>query len=213
MPLVIALTGGIGSGKSSVADMLAKLGAAVIDTDEIAHQLTAPGQPGARAIGAAFGAEFLAADGALDRKRMRELVFSDPAAKTKLEALLHPMIRAEVSARLQAVTDATTGGPRAPYVVIVVPLLIETGAYRELASRVLVVDCDEQLQIERVSRRSALTVQAVGRIMANQVSRAVRIRNANDIVNNDGDLHALSSAVKALHGKYVELAKNSAATE
>jgi dephospho-CoA kinase len=211
MPLVIGLTGGIGSGKSSVADMLAKLGAAVIDTDEIAHQLTAPGQPGARAIGGAFGAEYLAADGALDRKRMRELVFSDPAAKSKLEALLHPMIRAEVSTRLQALTAATTGG--APYVVIVVPLLIETGAYRELASRVLVVDCDEQLQIERVSRRSALTAEAVGRIMANQVSRAVRIRNANDIVSNDGDLHALDLAVTALHRKYLELAKYSETTE
>jgi dephospho-CoA kinase len=213
MPLVIALTGGIGSGKSSVADMLAKLGAAVIDTDEIAHQLTAPGQAGARAISEAFGAEYLAADGALDRKRMRELVFSDPAAKSKLEALLHPMIRAEVSARLQAVTAATTGSALAPYIVIVVPLLIETGAYRELASRVLVVDCDEQLQIERVSRRSALTTEAVGRIMANQVSRAVRIRNANDIVSNDGDLHALGSAVAALHGKYLELAKYAASPE
>ena len=211
MPLVIALTGGIGSGKSSVADMLAKLGAAVIDTDEIAHQLTAPGQAGARAISNAFGAEYLAADGALDRKRMRELVFSDPAAKSKLEALLHPMIRAEVSTRLQALTAATTGG--APYIVIVVPLLIETGAYRELASRVLVVDCDEQLQIERVSRRSALTAEAVGRIMANQVSRAVRVRNANDIVSNDGDLHALDSAVTSLHRKYLELAKYSGATE
>jgi len=213
MPLVIALTGGIGSGKSSVADMLAKLGAAVIDTDEIAHQLTAPGQAGARAISNAFGAEYLAADGALDRKRMRELVFSDPAAKSKLETLLHPMIRAEVSTRLQAVTAATTGGAPAPYIVIVVPLLIETGAYRELASRVLVVDCDEQLQIDRVSRRSALTAEAVGRIMANQVSRAVRVRNANDIVSNDGDLQALGSAVTALHRKYLELAKYAAAPE
>jgi dephospho-CoA kinase len=212
-PLVIALTGGIGSGKSSVADMLAKLGAAVIDTDEIAHRLTAPAQPGARAIGKEFGAEFLAADGALDRKRMRELVFADPAAKTRLEALLHPMIRTAVNAQLMALKDATTGGTRAPYIVIVVPLLIETGAYRELAKRVLVVDCDEQLQIERVSRRSALTAEAVRRIMANQVSRAERIRNANDIVTNDGDLHALGSAVKVLHGKYVELARNSAATE
>jgi dephospho-CoA kinase len=213
MPLVIALTGGIGSGKSSVAGMLAELGAAVIDTDEIAHQLTAPAQPGARAIGKEFGAEFLAADGALDRKRMRELVFADPAAKTRLEALLHPMIRAEVNARLHAESDTATGHPRKPYIVLVVPLLIETGAYRDLARRVLVVDCDEQLQIERVSRRSALATEAVRRIMANQVSRAERIRNANDIVTNDGDLHALSSAVKVLHGKYVELAKNSTAAE
>ncbi len=111
MPLVIALTGGIGSGKSSVANMLAELGAAVIDTDEIAHQLTAAGQPGARAIGEQFGADYLAADGALDRKRMRERVFSDAPAKQKLEALLHPMIRAEVAARIVA----AAGNPSTVY--------------------------------------------------------------------------------------------------
>src|SRR3990172_9234057 len=116
MPLVIALTGGIGSGKSTVAAILRELGASIVDTDEIAHRLTAPGQPGARAIGEQFGADYLRADGAIDRDRMRQLVFSDPAAKQKLEAILHPMIRAEVNA---AVKDA-----HAPYVVIVVPLLV-----------------------------------------------------------------------------------------
>ena len=128
MALVIGLTGGIGSGKTSVASLLAELGAAVIDTDEIAHSLTAAGQPGARRIGEEFGAEFLSADGALDRARMRELVFSDPSAKKKLEGLLHPMIRAAVTARVNAkIATAATRMP-APYIVLVVPLLIETGA-------------------------------------------------------------------------------------
>ena len=208
MPLVIALTGGIGSGKSSAARVLEELGAAVIDTDEIAHELTAPGQAGARAIARQFGAGYLAADGALDRKRMRELVFSEPAAKTKLEALLHPMIRAEVSARLHAETTPSTGCPPAPYIVLVVPLLIETGAYRDLARRVLVVDCDEQQQVDRASLRSALTPETVRAIMANQISRAERLRHANDIVRNEGDLPALRTAVTALHLKYLNLAKN-----
>ena len=201
MPLVIALTGGIGSGKSSVADILRELGAAVIDTDEIAHSLTAAGQPGARAIGEQFGAEYLAADGALDRKRMRELVFSDAPAKQKLEALLHPMIRAEVKAQTQAAT-----GNSAPYLVIVVPLLIETGAYRDLARRILVVDCDEMEQIARVGRRSHLEPAAVKAIMANQVSRAERLRHADDIVRNDGDQPGLRAEVEALHRKYLDIA-------
>lgn len=199
MPPVIALTGGIGSGKTSVANILAELGAAVIDTDEIAHGLTAAGQPGALAIGEQFGAEYLTADGALDRKRMRELVFTDAPAKKKLEALLHPMIRAEVRSRMGAVPAA------APYIVLVVPLLIETGAYRDLARRVLVVDCDEAIQIARVARRSQLTPEAVKAIMASQVSRAERLRHADDIVRNEGDLPGLRAAVAALHRKYLDL--------
>ncbi len=207
MPLVIALTGGIGSGKSSVANILAELGAAVIDTDEIAHRLTAAGQPGARAIGQHFGAGFLGADGALDRKRMRELVFADPPVRKKLETLLHPMIRATVDTELGA---AAKRG-EAPYVVIVVPLLIETGAYRNLARRVLVVDCDEQQQVARASRRSQLAPAAVQAIMANQVSRAERLRHADDIVRNDGDVATLRSTVEALHQKYLDLAAKPAA--
>jgi dephospho-CoA kinase len=204
MALVIALTGGIGSGKSSVANMLAELGAAVIDTDEIAHDLTAAGQPGARAIAREFGAGSLDASGALDRKRMRELVFSDAAAKQKLEALLHPMIRAEVADRIARVTAKTSSRP--PYIVLVVPLLIETGAYRKLAQRVLVVDSDEQQQVARVVRRSQLTPAAVAAIMANQASREERLRHADDIVRNDGDLVTLRASVEALHQKYLEKA-------
>jgi len=204
MALVIALTGGIGSGKSSVANILAELGAAVIDTDEIAHDLTAAGQPGARAIAREFGAGYLDAGGALDRKRMRELVFSDAAAKQKLEALLHPMIREEVADRIARVTAKTSSRP--PYIVLVVPLLIETGAYRKLAQRVLVVDSDEQQQVARVVRRSQLTPAAVAAIMASQASREERLRHADDIVRNDGDLATLRASVEALHQKYLEKA-------
>ena len=209
-PLVIALTGGIGSGKSTVANVLAEFGAAVIDTDAIAHRLTAAGQSGARAIGEQFGTQYLAADGALDRSRMRELVFSDPHARKKLEILLHPMIRAEVEIEMNAVVDAAANRAPAPYIVIVVPLLVETGAYRNLARRVLVVDCDECQQVARVVERSGLTAEAVQAIMANQVSRTERLRRADDVVHNDGDLATLRSMVKALHRKYLDLAKNPA---
>ncbi len=205
MPPVIALTGGIGSGKSSVANILAKLGAAVVDTDEIAHELTAAGQPGALLIGKAFGVEYLDSAGALDRSRMRALVFSDALAKQKLELLLHPMIRLEVTTRLE--NYAKKPFEQVPYSVIVVPLLIETGAYRELARRVLVVDCDEAQQIARVMQRSGLTAEAVEAIMAHQVSRHERRRHADDIVRNDGDLQALQTAVEAVHRKYLELAR------
>ena len=198
MPLVIALTGGIGSGKSSVAAILKELGAAVIDTDEIAHRLTAPGQPGAHAVGEQFGAGYLRADGALDRDRMRALVFSDPAAKKKLEAILHPMIRAEVNAAVQAA--------HAPYIVIAVPLLIETGAYRELARRILVVDCSEEQQMARVIRRTGLSAAAVRAIMTSQVSRGERLKHADDVVRNAAGLAELRVEVAALHGKYLELA-------
>lgn len=204
MALVIALTGGIGSGKTSVANLLAELGATVIDTDEIAHELTAAGQPGARRIGETFGDEYLDATGALDRKRMRELVFADAAAKQRLESVLHPMIRAEARTRI----ENAAGKPRneVPYIVIVVPLLIETGAYRKLARRVLVVDCDEQQQVARVMRRSGLTPAAIKSIMANQVSRTERLRHADDVVRNDGDLQTLRATVAALHQKYLDLA-------
>ena len=199
MPLVIALTGGIGSGKSTVASILGELGAPIVDTDAIAHRLTAPGQPGARAIGKQFGAGYLRADGALDRDRMRQLVFSDPAAKKKLEAILHPMIRSEVNAAVRAA--------HAPYVVIVVPLLIETGAYRDLAQRILVIDCSEQQQMARVLRRNGFTADAAQAIMASQVSRAERLGHADDVVSNETDLAALRADVVALHRSYLDLAQ------
>lgn len=199
MPLVIALTGGIGSGKSSVASILRELGAAIVDTDEIAHRLTASGQPGALAIREQFGAEYLRPDGALDRDRMRKLVFSEPAAKRNLEAILHPMIRAEVNAAVKTA--------QAPYVVVVVPLLIESGAYRDLARRILAVDCSEEQQIARVMRRSGLGIEAVRAIMASQAGRDERLKHADDVVRNDADLVHLRADVVALHGKYLELAR------
>ena len=198
MRLIVALTGGIGSGKSRVAEMLGDLGAAIIDTDVIAHQLTAPGQPGALAIGAEFGTAFLQADGALDRKRMRARVFSKPAAKARLEAILHPMIRASVHT---AVQDA-----QGNYVVIVVPLLIETGAYRDLAQRILVVDCSEAQQVARVMQRNGYTADAVQAIMASQATRAARLAHADDIVRNEAGLETLRAEVAALHRKYLVLA-------
>ena len=204
MALVIALTGGIGSGKTSVANLLAEFGAAIVDTDEIAHALTAAGQPGAVQIGAEFGAQYLDAAGALDRARMRELVFSDAAAKQKLEAVLHPMIRAEVQARVK--NFAASPRAEVPYIVIVVPLLIETGAYRDLAQRILVVDSPERQQVERVQHRSNLAPAAVEAIMANQVTREQRLSHADDVVRNDGDLQALHEAVADLHQKYLDLA-------
>lgn len=200
MPLVIALTGGIGSGKSSVADILAEQGAAVIDTDAIAHQLTAAGAAGAREIGRQFGADFLRADGALDRDRMRTLVFADPAARRKLEAILHPMIRSEV--------EAAVGMVRAPYVVLVVPLLIETDAYRDLMRRILVVDCSESEQIARVGERSKLSAETVRGIMASQTGRAERLAHADDVIVNDADMATLRRRTTELHRAYLALAKN-----
>ena len=156
MPFVFALTGGIGSGKSSVAEVFAEMGATVIDTDAIAHRLTAPGHAGSLAVASAFGATYLRADGALDRDRMRELVFSDATAKKKLVGLLHPLIRAEVETAVRAA--------QTPLVALVVPLLIETGAYRELAQRTLVVDCSEEQQVARVRQRSGLTDDSIRKI-------------------------------------------------
>lgn len=200
MAFVVALTGGIGSGKTTVADLLAQYGAAIVDTDAIAHQLTAPGQVGALAIAAGFGPEYIRPDGALNRDRMRELVFSDSAAKQKLEAILHPMIRAEVDA--QTASAAT----HSPYTVIVVPLLVETGAYRRLARRILVVDCNEEQQVARVMRRSKLSAAEVRAVMAHQVSRADRLARADDVVVNDGDLSSLRAEVSELHTRYLRLA-------
>lgn len=202
MPPVIALTGGIGSGKSSVAAILKELGAVIIDTDDIAHRLTAAGEPGARAIGEQFGPDYLRKDGALDRERMRKLAFSDPQARKKLEAILHPMIRAEVNTAVRDVVGS--------YIVIVVPLLIETGAYRDLAQRTLVVDCSEQEQITRVMQRNELTADAVQAVMASQVSRAERLKHADDIIRNESTLAALHAGVVALHRKYLDLAKDRA---
>jgi dephospho-CoA kinase len=200
MPFTVALTGGIGSGKSAVARAFAALGVPVVDTDEIAHTLTGPGAAGSRAIAEAFGPAFLTPDGALDRKRMRDHVYQDRAAKILLERLLHPMIRTEARARVAAAAMA------APYVLLVVPLLVETGAYENAADRVLVIDCPEDLQAARVMQRNGLAEGEVRAIMATQASREARLAQADDVIVNDGPLDALAPRVAALHARYLALA-------
>jgi dephospho-CoA kinase len=198
MPLAIGLTGGIGSGKTRVADLFREFGATIIDTDEIARGLTTTRGAATSAIAREFGPDYLAADGALDRDRMREAVFSDPAARRKLEGILHPRIRDAVGAALAAATT--------PYAVVVVPLLIETGAYRDTVQRIAVVDCSEELQVARVMQRSGLTPEQVRAIMATQANRPERLARADDVISNEGDVDVLRAQVLGLHGKYLGLA-------
>jgi dephospho-CoA kinase len=199
MPYLVGLTGGIGSGKTTVANLFAALGAGIVDTDEIAKAQTAPGMPAVADIGHHFGAEYVTADGALDRGRMRKLVFGNANARRELEGILHPRIRQE-SQRMIAKTTA-------PYAIVVVPLLLETRNYRGLANRVLVVDCTPEVQIERVMKRSGLAREEVLAIMDTQLPRAERLRNADDIVHNDGEQDALQPQILALHQRYLKFAR------
>lgn len=199
MPYCVGLTGGIGSGKSAVSGLFEELGAAIVDTDEISRELTAPSGAAIAAIREQFGPGFIAGDGGLDRARMRGLVFGDAAARRRLEAILHPLIRARAHAAL--------AGARAPYVIVVVPLLFETGAYLDLVQRVLVVDCDEQEQVRRVVARSGIGTEEARRIMAAQMARAERLRRADDVIDNSGPREALREPVARLHRKYLELAQ------
>jgi dephospho-CoA kinase len=201
--LAVGLTGGIGCGKTTVADLFAERGASVIDTDQIAHQLTAPGGVAIEAIRTEFGAEFVLPSGAMDRAKMRELVFAKPSAKEQLEAILHPLIR--------AATETAAARATGSYVIFVVPLLIESGAWRERVSRIVVIDCPEALQIERVMRRNGLSEPQVRAIMAAQVSRDVRLAAADDIIVNDGDVAALIPQIERLHAEFCVLAANQAA--
>jgi dephospho-CoA kinase len=195
----VGLTGGIGSGKSAAADLFGELGATVVDTDAIAHELTASHGAAIPALRKLFGAEAIGPDGALDRKRMRDHVFADPEAKRKLERLLHPMIREESQRRITAA--------RGPYVVHVVPLLIESPDYRSRVDRVLVIDAPEETQVARVRSRSNLSEDEVRSIMRSQVSRAERLAAADDVINNAGPRDALRKQVAALHQKYLQSAK------
>lgn len=198
MTFLVGLTGGIGSGKSAAADIFGELGAAVVDTDAIAHELTAPGGAAIDPIRAAFGAEVIAETGALDRAAMRRRVFADAQAKARLEGILHPMIRAEA--------DRRSAASSAPYVVLVVPLLVESGSYRSRVQRVAVVDCPEDIQVARVMSRSGLSADEARAIMAAQASRAQRLAVADDIIDNGGALAALRPQVEALHRQYLEMA-------
>lgn len=195
---IVGLTGGIGSGKSAAADLFGEFGATIVDTDAIAHELTVPGGAAIEPIRSAFGAEVIAHNGALDRAVMRRRVFADAQAKVRLEGILHPMIRDEADRRCVA--------SRAPYVVLVVPLLVESGGYRSRVQRVVVVDCPEEIQVARVMSRSGLTAEEARAIMAVQVARAQRLAAADDVVDNGGELAALRPQVEALHRKYLEMA-------
>ena len=199
MSYVVGLTGGIGSGKSAAADEFARLGATVVDTDAIAHQLTRAGGAAIPEVRRAFGDDCIAADGAMDRDKVRALVFADAAAKKRLEAILHPLIRAESERRISAATG--------PYVVYVVPLLVESGNYRRRVQRVLVVDCPDAIQIERVQARSKLPAEQVRGIIASQAPRAARLAAADDVIDNSGTIAALRKRVGELHARYLDLAR------
>src|SRR4051812_912895 len=200
--LVVGLTGGIGSGKSAAADEFGRLGATVVDTDAIAHELTAADGAALPHIKGLFGEAFIAPSGAMDRDAMRARVFADPVAKRALEALLHPMIRAESERRIAAASG--------PYVIYVVPLLVEAGDYRGRVDRVLVVDAPEPAQLERVRARSGLTEREVRAIVAQQASREARRAAADDLIDNGGTLEQLFSQVRALHARYLKMAAPSA---
>ncbi|MGQ0510890.1 MAG: dephospho-CoA kinase [Betaproteobacteria bacterium] len=200
MAFIVGLTGGIGSGKSAAADEFERLGATVVDTDRIAHELTRAGGAAIPGVRQLFGDSVIAADGAMDRKAVRERVFSDPAAKQRLEALLHPMIRAE--------SERQIASAAAPYVVHVVPLLVESPDYRKRVQRVLVVDCPEAMQVERVRTRSGLPPETVRAIMRSQVSREKRLAAADDVIDNSGTVAALQKQVRELHKTYLDLARS-----
>jgi dephospho-CoA kinase len=192
----VGLTGGIGCGKTTVADLFAARGASVIDTDQIAHALTAPGGAAMPDLVQEFGAGYATPDGAMDRAKMRALVFADPGARARLEAILHPKIREATAAAALLATG--------PYVMFVVPLLIESGTWRERVARVLAIDCPEEVQVARVMARNNLPEAQVRAIMAAQVTRAQRQAAADDLILNDDGLDALLPQVDRLHAFYLD---------
>ncbi len=195
-PLVIGLTGGIGSGKSACAALFREQGVAVIDADELAHALVAPGEPALAAIITEFGPEYLAADGRLDRGKLRLRVFADPASRHRLEAILHPLIRNNINELVDSV--------QTPYCIISIPLLLETGQ-TDLVDRVLVIDVPEALQISRAAARDRLSVDRIRPILETQVKRATRLAAADDVISNTGSLDELAATVQTLHEKYLSL--------
>ncbi len=194
----VGLTGGIGSGKTLVADMFAARGASVIDTDQIAHQLTAPDGIAIPLVRSQFGDDFITDTGAMDRTKMRECVFTNPEAKKRLEAILHPLIRIETE---RAATQA-----QGIYRIYVVPLLVESGSWKNRTSRILVVDSPEALQIARVIKRNQLSEAQVRAIMATQATRKARLDVADDVIVNDNEVAALVPQVERLHALYSSLA-------
>jgi dephospho-CoA kinase len=197
-PFRVGLTGGIASGKTTVARLFEALGVPVIDTDVLAREVVKPGSPVLQQIVARFGADVLAADGTLNRPALRALVFSDPAARADLERLTHPAIRELLEAR-----SAAAGGD---YQIHVIPLLAETQGQNRV-DRVLVVDCDPQLQIRRLQARDGSTLEQAHKILAAQASREARLALADDVIVNDGDIARLRDQVETLHFRYRELAQ------
>ncbi|WP_421145236.1 dephospho-CoA kinase [Aeromonas dhakensis] len=199
---VVAITGGIGSGKTTVANQFAELGIEVVDADIIAREVVEPGTPALAAIAAHFGADVIAPDGRLDRRQLRERVFTDPQAKGWLNALLHPLIRSEMQRQCAAA--------RSPYCLLVVPLLVEN-RLTALANRVLVIDVDEATQIERTCRRDGVSREQAEAILAAQASRAERLAMADDVLDNqNGTPEAIKSRIFALHETYLAFASQQA---
>lgn len=194
----MGLTGGIASGKSTVARLFAALGVPVIDTDALAREVVVPGSALLEQIVSRFGAQVIGPDGSLERRLLRRIVFADATARADLEALMHPAIRCAVEAR-----SAAAGGP---YQLLVVPLLIERGRGYAV-DRVLVVDCDEALQLRRVQARDGTPLAQAQEILAAQASRAARLAAADDVIRNDGDIGALRAQVESLHRSYLTLAR------
>jgi dephospho-CoA kinase len=197
-PFVIGVTGGIGCGKSTICREFSALGAPVVDTDEVAREVVAPGTPGLAAVVAHFGEDILAADGTLDRRRLRSIVFADATQRQWLEALLHPLIRAR--------TDAHVLSANYPYCLVCIPLLVERGGGNRV-DRVLVIDCPPAVQIERVMARDKLTALEVEAIMQTQAPRAARLAAADDVIENIGDVETVRPAIRALHQRYLDLAQ------
>lgn len=196
--LRVGLTGGIGSGKSTVAALFEERGATVVDADALAHDLSGPGGAAINAIRDTFGPDAIRADGAMDRAWMRQLAFTDPDAKRRLERILHPRIR--------ALLDAHMAAAHAPIAIAVIPLLVESGDWRGRFDRVLVVDCPEATQIARVMARSALARDEVETIMRRQASRQQRLAAADDVIFNDGAPEELDAHVARLESAYRALA-------
>lgn len=195
---VVALTGGVAAGKSAVARRFEAVGIHVHDADVAAREVVAPREPALAEIEFVFGAGVLQADGSLDRRAMRERVFADPGARRKLEAIIHPRVRAWLRRRV--------GMDRGPYCMLAIPLLVENRAEYEWVDRVLVVDAPEALQIERLMRRDGVTRDAAQRVLDAQSTRAQRLAIADDVIVNDGEESALDAQVAALHARYLELA-------
>ena len=198
--LLIGLTGGIGSGKTAVSDRFAALGVPIIDTDQLSRELVAPGEPALGEIRADFGPEILTDTGELDRPALRRRVFADPAARRRLEAILHPRIRKAMLARARNLN--------APYVILVIPLLLETGQ-QDLVDRILVVDTSPEAQRARVRQRDGLEDDQIDQMLAAQIDRNTRLAAADDLIRNDADLHTLDHAVARLHAKYLALSASS----